>query len=86
MIDDELNFLKNQSKDKKNEELDKLAQRRVKLGLIINAISEKNNIQVEDSDLTKAVVDEAKKYPGKEKNYNVIFILNGYKENLVYNY
>ena len=26
------------------------------------------------------------KYPGKEKNYNVIFILNGYKENLVYNY
>ncbi len=76
MIDDELNFLKNQSKDKKNEELDKLAQRRVKLGLIINAISEKNNIQVEDSDLTKAVVDEAKKYPGKEKE-----VVEFYKKN-----
>ena len=26
------------------------------------------------------------KYPGNEKSYNVIFILNGYRENLVYKY
>ena len=26
------------------------------------------------------------KYPNKEKNYNVIIILNGYKENIVYSY
>ena len=76
MIDDELSFLKSQSKDKKNEELDNLAQRRVKLGLIINAISEKNQVKVEDSDLTKAVVDEAKKYPGKEKD-----VVEFYKNN-----
>ena len=76
MIDDELSFLQSQSKDKKKEELDNLAQRRVKLGLIINAISEKNNVNVEDSDLTKAVVDEAKKYPGKEKE-----VVEFYKNN-----
>ena len=56
--------------------MDNLAQRRVKLGLIINAISEKNDVKVEDSDLTKAVVDEAKKYPGKEKE-----VVEFYKNN-----
>ena len=41
----------------------KLANRRVKLGLIINSVAEKNK----DKDLTQAVVEEAKKYPGQEK-------------------
>ncbi len=69
MLDAEYDFLKNQDTDKvkKDGEIRKLANRRVKLGLIINSISEKNNIQVEDSDLTQAVVAEASRYPGQEK-------------------
>ena len=76
MIEDELSFLKSQSKEPKTEDLKKLAERRVKLGLIINSISEKNNVVVEETDLTKAVVDEAKKYPGKEKE-----VVEFYKNN-----
>jgi len=75
MIDNEYNFLKKQSseKDEKDKDKDKdkeikdLANRRVKLGLIINSIAQNNNIAVEDSDLTQAVVSEASKYPGQEK-------------------
>ena len=45
MIDAEYDYLKNQNSDKetKETEIKKLASRRVKLGLIINSISEKNN-------------------------------------------
>ena len=46
------------------------------MGLVINSISEQNKIVVEDSDLTKAVVDEASKYPGQEKQ-----VIEFYKKN-----
>ena len=46
------------------------------MGIIINSISEKNKIIVEDSDLTKSVVEEAKKYPGQEQQ-----VVKFYKEN-----
>ena len=65
MVDDEVNFLKSNAKDKKEKEIKDLANRRVKLGVIISSISEKNKISVEESDLTKSVVEEAKKYPGQ---------------------
>ena len=69
MIDSEYDYLKSQNdkKVKKDKEIKDLANRRVKLGLIINSISEKNNIKIEDPDLTQAVVAEASKYPGQEK-------------------
>jgi trigger factor len=76
MVDDEINFLKSNSKDKKEKEIEDLAKRRVKLGVIISSISEKNKIIVEDSDLTKSVVEEAKKYPGQEQQ-----VVKFYKEN-----
>ena len=76
MVDDEINFLKSNSKDKKEKEIEDLAKRRVKLGIIISSISEKNKIIVEDSDLTKSVVEEAKKYPGQEQQ-----VVKFYKEN-----
>ena len=78
MIDSEFNFLKSNSNDKKldDKEAKKLAERRVKLGLIINSIAEKNNIVVEDSDLTKAVANEASRYPGQEKQ-----VVEFYKQN-----
>ncbi len=76
MIDEEVNFLKNQAKDKTDKEIYKLAQRRVKLGLILNNIGNSNNIEVSDQDLTKAVVAEAQKYPGEEKK-----VVDFYKTN-----
>ena len=77
MLEQEVNFLKSQSQDKKNEkEVSDIAKRRVKLGIIISSISDNNKINVEDSDLTKAVVEEAQKYPGKEKE-----VVEFYKNN-----
>ena len=62
--------------DKKEKEIKELANRRVKLGVIISSISERNKIAVEDSDLTKSVVEEAKKYPGQEQQ-----VVHFYKDN-----
>ncbi len=77
MLEQEVNFLKSQSQEKKKEkEVSDIANRRVKLGIIISSISEDNKIDVEDSDLTKAVVEEAQKYPGKEKE-----VVEFYKNN-----
>ena len=76
MVDDEVNFLKSNAKDKKEKEIKDLANRRVKLGVIISSISEKNKISVEESDLTKSVVEEAKKYPGQEQQ-----VVQFYKDN-----
>ena len=76
MVEDEINFLKSQAKDKSDEEINELAERRVKLGLILNSIGGTNNIEVSDQDLTKAVVAEAQKYPGEEKK-----VVDFYKKN-----
>ena len=76
MVEEEINFLKSNSKDKKEKEIKDLAKRRVKLGVIISSISESNKIFVEDSDLTKSVVEEAKRYPGQEQK-----VVQFYKDN-----
>ena len=76
MIEQEFNFLKSQSKDKDEKELKNLTDRRVKLGIIISSVAEKNKIEIKDSDLTQAVVEEAKKYPGREKE-----VVEFYKKN-----
>ena len=76
MLEQEKNFLKSQSKEKKEKEIDDYANRRVKLGIIISSVAETNSIVIEDSDLTKAVIDEASKYQGKEKE-----VVEFYKKN-----
>ena len=59
--------METQAKDKTKKEVRDFAERRVKLGLIINAIGTENKIEITDQDLTKSVVTEAQKYPGEEK-------------------
>ena len=78
MIDAEYEFLKKQSANEKMKdvEIKKLANRRVKLGLIINSIADKSKIEIEDGDLTQAVVAEASRYPGQEKQ-----VVEFYKSN-----
>ena len=67
MIEEEINFMKTQDNKKNDKEIKELATRRVKLGLILNSIGKNNKIEVNDKDLTQAVVAEAQKYPGDEK-------------------
>jgi trigger factor len=44
-----------------------IAERRVRLGLVLAEIGERNNIKVGDEELTRAVVEEARRAPGKEQ-------------------
>jgi len=44
-----------------------IAERRVKLGLLLSEIGSTNNIQVSRDDLNRALVSEAQRYPGQER-------------------
>jgi trigger factor len=44
-----------------------IAERRVRLGLVIAEIGENNNIKVADEQLTAAVVEQARQLPGREQ-------------------
>jgi len=45
----------------------KLAERRVRLGLVLAEIGTRNNIEVTDDDMKRAMMDQARQYPGQEK-------------------
>lgn len=47
----------------------KLAARRVKLGLLLADIGQKANVQVSDSEMTQAIMNQARQYPGQEKQF-----------------
>lgn len=53
--------------DEDKAELKQIAERRVRLGLVLSEIGNENKIQVADADLQKAVINEAQKYRGQEK-------------------
>ncbi len=48
------------------DELHAIAERRVRLGMILSEIGLANNIQVADQELQHAVITEAQKFPGQE--------------------
>ena len=49
------------------DEAQKIATRRVRLGLLITEIGRINNIDVTEEDTRKAVFEEARRYPGQEQ-------------------
>lgn len=52
--------------DGEEDELRAIADRRVRLGMILSEIGQKNNIQVTDAEMQRAVIEEAQRYPGQE--------------------
>ena len=56
------------SEDELREEYQRVARRRVRLGLVIGEIGEKNKIEVTQDELRQALVNEARQYPGQEKH------------------
>ena len=45
----------------------KIAERRVRLGLVLAEIGEQAKIQITDDELTKGVIERARQFPGQEK-------------------
>ena len=55
------------TEEKAREEYRAIAERRVRLGLVIAEIGEKNDIKVSDDQLTQAVLAQARMMPGQEQ-------------------
>ena len=72
------NNIKPDEKMTKDEKADakNIAQRRVKLGLLMGDIGRNNNIDVSEEEIKQAVMMEAQKYPGQEKQ-----VLEYYEKN-----
>jgi trigger factor len=49
------------------EEYRKLAERRVRLGLVLSEIGEKAGVEVTEEELQRAVYDQVRRYPGQEQ-------------------
>ena len=51
------------------EEHTKLAERRVRLGLLLADIGQKAKVEVTDAEMTQAVMEQARQYPGQERQF-----------------
>ncbi|GAB5471015.1 MAG: trigger factor [Rhodospirillales bacterium] len=64
--------LDEEDKDKSDEELKaeygKIAERRVRLGLLLSEIAQRNEIEVSPDELNQAVMAEVRRFPGQEKD------------------
>jgi len=47
----------------------KLAERRVRLGLLLAEVGRKEKIEVSDAEMTQAVLQQARNYPGQERQF-----------------
>jgi trigger factor len=55
------------NEDEAKAEYRKIAERRVRLGLVIAEIGDRNGIKVTDDEVSRAVVDKARQFPGQEQ-------------------
>ena len=46
-----------------------LAERRVRLGLLLAEIGSKNEVEVTDAEMSQAVMNQARQYPGQERQF-----------------
>ena len=47
----------------------KLAERRVRLGLLLAEVGQKAEVEVSDAEMTQAVMNQARQYPGQERQF-----------------
>ncbi|MBI4724925.1 MAG: trigger factor, partial [Rhodomicrobium sp.] len=64
------------NEEKAREEYRKMAERRVRLGLVLSEIGNENQIRVADEELRRAMLDRARQFPGQERQ-----VLEFYKKN-----
>jgi trigger factor len=52
-----------------SDEHNKLAERRVRLGLLLAHLGQKAEVQVSDAEMTQAIMNQARQYPGQERQF-----------------
>jgi trigger factor len=55
------------TEDEARDEFRKIAERRVRLGLVVGEIGDKQKIEVTQDEMRKALMEQARRYPGQEK-------------------
>ena len=68
--------LKKEDVEKNKQESEKIAKRRIKLGLILNELGEKNNLKVEEQELKNEIQKQVQSMPGQQKQ-----VLEYYQKN-----
>jgi trigger factor len=58
---------KGKSEEVLKKEYRDIAERRVKLGLLLSEVGRQNNIQVPNEELSRALIQEAQRYPGQQQ-------------------
>ncbi|MCK0292243.1 hypothetical protein MVA68_26015, partial [Salmonella sp. 15E399] len=61
------------TEEEAREEYRKLAERRVRLGLVLSEIGNKAGIEVTEEELQRAVYDQVRQYPGQEQQIYEFF-------------
>ena len=64
------------TEEKAREEYRRLAERRVRLGLVLSEIGEKAGVQITDEELQRAVFEQVRRYPGQEQQIYEFFRSN----------
>ena len=68
--------LEKEVSEKNKKESEKIAKKRIKLGLILNELGEKNNLKVEEQEIKNAIQTQTQSMPGQEKQ-----VLDYYQKN-----
>ncbi len=68
--------LKKEDVEKNKKESEKIAKRRIKLGLILNEFGEKNNLKVDEEDIKNEIKKQIQSMPGQQKQ-----VLEYYQKN-----
>jgi trigger factor len=68
--------LKKEDKEKNKKESEKIAKKRIKLGLILNELGEKNNLKVDEQELRNEIQKQVHSMPGQQKQ-----VLEYYQKN-----
>lgn len=66
----------NKSEDELKAEYRGIAERRVRLGLLLSEVGRRNNIQVSQDELNRALIAEARRWPGQERQVFDFFKAN----------
>jgi len=68
--------LKKEDKEKNKKESEKIAKKRIKLGLILNELGEKNNLKVDEQELRNEIQKQVQSMPSQQKQ-----VLEYYQKN-----
>lgn len=64
------------SEDELKAEYRKIAERRIRLGLLLSEVGRVNNIEVKSDEITRAMIEQARRFPGQERQVMEYFQKN----------